>query len=153
MTETLSLLSKHTVSMLALGWSKNDHQTVFDQFMNEIWELCKPKLHYGIVTNLSWWISFELYFYLADRPECDAWLNLHGHGGTTSIWFGHVATFKPNTLPSWDLCFKSRVWHSQAGQAMCHCNNCTGCELVYIWSFQSNYILSATSWSSKHANV
>ncbi len=45
---------------------------------------------------------------------------------TTSKLFGHAATYKGTTLPSCDLCYKSRMRHCQTGQPLCQCNNCTG---------------------------
>ena len=114
MTVTLSLItelatSKHHTGVLALGWSKNDHQPVFDHIMNEVSQLRKPKLCYCRGTNSFRWVSFGLCFYLADRPEQDARLNLLGHGGVTSKRFGHVAIYTQNVLLSCNLCYKSRV--------------------------------------------
>ena len=134
MTVTLSLItefatSKHHTGVLALGWSKNDHQPVFDHIMNEVSQLRKPKLRYCKVTNSFRWISFGLCFYLADRPERDARLNLLGHGGVTSKRFGHVAIYKETVLPSCNLCYKYRVRHCRTGQAMRQCNNCTGWDI------------------------
>ncbi len=56
MTVTLSLLpehaaSKYTTGVLALGWSKNDHQPAFDHFMNEVSQLHTPKLCCCKLTN------------------------------------------------------------------------------------------------------
>ena len=134
MTVTLSLItefatSKHHTGVLALGWSKNDHQPVFDHIMNEVSQLRTPKLRYCRVTNSFRWISFGLCFYLADRPERDARLNLLGHGGVTSKRFGHVAIYKNTILPSCNLCYKSRIRHCQTGQAMRQCNSCTGWDI------------------------
>ncbi len=131
MTVMLSLItefatSKHHTGVLALGWSKNDHQPVVDHIMNVVLQLHTPKLHYCKETNSFWWISFGLCFCLADRPECDAQLNLLGHNGVTSKWFGHVAIFTPTILPSCNLCYKAWVRHCQTDHAMQQCNNCTG---------------------------
>ncbi len=59
MTVTLSLLSEHATSkyhtgVLALGWSKNDHQPVFDHFMDEVSKLHTRKLCYCHMTNSFW---------------------------------------------------------------------------------------------------
>ncbi len=97
--------------------------------MNEVSQLNTPKLCYCKSTNSFWWMAFGLYFYPTDRPECDAWLNLLGHGGATSKRFGHVATYKSTTIPSCDLCYKSRVRHCQIGQPLHQCNNCTGWDI------------------------
>ncbi len=137
MTVTLSLISEHAASkyhtgVLALGWSKNDHQPVFDHFMNEVSQLCTPKLSYCKLTNSFLWVAFGLCFYLADRPEHDAQLNLLGHGGATSKPFGHVSTYKSTTLPSCDLCYKARVRHCQSGQPLRQCNTCTGWTYMII---------------------
>ncbi len=56
MTGTLSLLfehaaSKHHTDVLALRWNKNDHQPVYDHFMNEVSQLHTPKLCYCKLTN------------------------------------------------------------------------------------------------------
>ncbi len=53
MTVTLSLLSvhaasKHHLGVLTLGWSQNDHQQVFNHFMNEV--------H----TNLPHWFVLQI---------------------------------------------------------------------------------------------
>ncbi len=91
-TVTLSLLSEHAASkyhngMLAFGWSKNDHQQVFDRFIDEVSKLCSPKFYYCILTNSFRRVAFELSFYLADRPECDVQLSLLGHGiATSNLW-------------------------------------------------------------------
>ena len=134
MTVTLSLLSEHAASkyhtgVLALGWSKNDHQPVFEHIMNEVSQLRTPKLRYCKLTNSFRWVAFGLCFYLADRPECDAKLNLLGHGGATSKRFGHVATYKSTTIPLCNLCYKARVQHCQSGQPLHQCNNCTGWDI------------------------
>ncbi len=49
-----------------------------------------------------------------------------GHDSTTSICFGHVATYKATTLPGCDFWYKSRVGHCKTGQPLCQCNDCTG---------------------------
>ncbi len=67
-------------------------------------------------------------FYLVDRPEHDVQLKLFGHGGATSS-VGRVASYKSTTLPSWDLCFISRVRYCQSGQPLCQCNNCTSWDI------------------------
>ncbi len=91
MTVTLSLLSEHAASkyhigVLTLGSSKNNHQPVFDHITNEVSQLHTPKLCYCKLTNSFQWVTFGLFFYLADIPEHDAQLNLLGHGGATSIY-------------------------------------------------------------------
>ncbi len=134
MTVTLSLLSEHIASkyhtgVLALGWSKNDHQPVFDHIMNEVSTLHIPKLHYCKSTNSFWWVAFGLSFYLADRPERDAQLNLLGHGSPTSKQVGYVATYKTTTIPLCNLCYKSRVRHYQSGQSLHQCNSCSGWDI------------------------
>ncbi len=134
MTVMLSLItklamSKHHTGVLALGGSKNDHQPVFDHIMNEVSQLRKPKLSCCKVINSFRLISFGLCFYLADRPERDARLNLLGHSGVTTKRFGHVAIYKPTILPSCNLCYKARARHCQTGQPMCQCNNCTGWDI------------------------
>ncbi len=123
------MISKYHTGVLAIGWSKNDHQPVFDHIMNEVSQLHKPKICYCKVTNSFWWIPFGLCFYLADRPERDALLNLLGHGGVASKQFGHVAIYTQTILPSCDLCYKSLVRHCQTGQTMQQCNNCTGWDI------------------------
>ncbi len=45
---------------------------------------------------------------------------------TTSKRFGHAATYNGTTLPSCDLCYKSRVRPCQIGQPLCQFNSCTG---------------------------
>ncbi len=81
------------------------------------------------ITNPFRWVAFGPCFYLADRPEHDAQLNLLGHGSATSKRFGHVATYKTTTIPSCKLCYKSRVWLCQIGQPLHQCNNCTGWDI------------------------
>ncbi len=88
--------------------------------------MCTPKLSYCKSTNSFQWVVFGLCFYVADRPECNVQLNLLGHGGATSKRLGHVAKYKSTTLPSCDLCYKSRVRRCQSGQPLCQCNTCTG---------------------------
>ncbi len=53
--------------------------------------------------------AFGLCFYLADRPEHDAQLNLLGYGGATSIHSVHFASYEAVTLPSCDLSYKAGV--------------------------------------------
>ncbi len=67
-------------------------------------------------------MAFGLCFYLVI-------LKLLGHGGATSKDFGHVTTYKATTLPTCDLCYKSKVWYCQSGQTLHQCNNCTGWDI------------------------
>ncbi len=158
MTVMLTLItefatSKHHTGALALGWSKNNHQPVFDHIMNEVSQLCKPKLCYCKVTKSFHWITFGLYFYLADRPEHDARLNLLGHGGVTSKQFGHVAIYKPTVLLSCNLCYMARVRHCQTGQPMHQCNNCTGWD-TYDHPKASTYCAQLPGYlSTKMSNI
>ncbi len=76
-TVTISVLSEHATlkhhsGVLALGWSKNDHQPVFDHFIDMVSQLHIAKLCCCKLTNSFWWLAFGLCFSLADRPECDA---------------------------------------------------------------------------------
>ncbi len=131
---TFSIKSPHS-------WMEQvDLQTVFNHFTNEVLKLHTPMLHYCSVTNSFQWVSFELCFYIADRPEYNASLNLLCHAGTTSKQCVHVATFKFTTLSSCDLCHESRVQYCQTGQTMWQHNNCTGWD-IYDHSKVSAYCL------------
>ncbi len=102
--------SKYHTGVLALGQSKNDHQPVFDHFMDEVSKLHNPKLRYCKLINSFGWVTFGLCFYLADKPKCNVQLILLGHGGATSKCFGHVTTYKTTAL--------SKVQHCQSGQSL-----------------------------------
>ncbi len=101
--------SKYHTGVLVLEWSKNVHQLIFDHIMNEVPQLCTPKLCYC----------------------SDAQLNLLGHGSVTSKLISCVTTYKSTLLTSCNLCYKSKMRHCQSGQPMHQCNTCTGWDIYH----------------------
>ncbi len=146
MTVTVSLFSDHATSkhhtgLLALGWRKNDHQPVFDHFMDEISNLCIPKLCCCKWTNLFQWVAFGLCFYLADRPEHNVPLNLLWSCSYIQIYYNTimqvVLQIQSEALPKW----ATNVSMSQLNW------------LEHIWSSQSIYILCTIAWVSNNTDV
>ncbi len=130
-----------------LYWLLDGARIITNQYLTISWMSNQTCTHLSYV--IATWQTHSGFLHF-DTPECDVWLNLLGLKGDTSKRFVHIATYKSTTLPSHELCYKSRESHCQTGQPMHQSNNCTGWDIYDLPKASTYYALA---WVSNYTDV